>query len=1200
MTIDVFDNILMLAATIIGILICLFRYIEVPKRGWLHMTVFFLASFLSDYYWTTYTLVMHESPDVSALMAYFGWNVSFLFLLVSAIDLRHKDVKGFFHPLMLLPIPVNLFQFFIYIQYGGIFNNVWQCTITTITACFCIQSIFYYLRHHKDGAHFPYLHTAILLYVFCQYGMWTCSCYEWEILSLDPFYLFSFASYLVSLFFGWAVGRDYECEGFKYPERAAVDIRMHIVLQIIVSAIILGCCAGGFYLASWMKKALPGTASDSRIYDVIAVMLFIFSVVLVLLILAVIYVVASRYRSSARDSREYTAVKRRRFNLFFTLLITFILMTLTIVYNSRIFYRSSVTNVYEAGEDKVAAVAADLMNYLSKAVSTLKVTADSVEIMINNGVPLEDIEGYLIDQTTMQKSELDENFTGLYGYIQGEYLDGLGWVPPADYVVEERDWYNAAIEGGGSTVIVSPYVDAQTGSVVITITKLLSGGDTGSDGKPNVVSLDVIMNYIQEQTELVDLGGKGYAMIINDDGLIVAHRDQSHNGKVFDDILGSDLMDRLRQTGSGRIEAVVEGEESTLFVSRVMDQWYVVIAVGSDELFDSVRTQLMINIVIFLFVFGLISFFYYISYMNEQAYSKKMEEMSAGRQKQEYEAEMLRLEKRAADEANRAKSSFLADMSHEIRTPINAILGMNEMVMRESNDSNIREYAKNIDISGRSLLRLINSILDFSKIEDGKMEIIPVSYSLNSLITYLVNSVREKADTKGLEFTVDIDPTLPARLYGDDARVNQIILNLLTNAIKYTHEGSVTLHMIEKERDKDRVLIYVEVKDTGIGIKESDMKRLFESFERLDEKRNRNIEGTGLGISITTKLLALMDSELKVESTYGQGSSFYFELWQTIDSNESLGEYRLPSADEAGFEHYTESFHAPDARILIVDDTRMNLTVAVSLLKNTKIRIDTATGGEEAISLSKENTYDIILMDQRMPVMSGTEAMNRIKALENGKNASTPVICLTADAIRGAREKYIAEGFTDYLTKPVDGVSLEKTLLKYLPAEKVLRPENPEHKESVEEALEASGSYAALREAGIDTAAGLNYSMNSEDVYTTILGEYASEYTERRRKLDEYFLKKDWKEYSILIHALKSTSKTIGAMNLSGLAAMLEAAANDGDEPTIASAHEKTMEMYLSVITAIKSNIAVPKNSDTGDDDDDDDILEFSPSDTGN
>ncbi|MBR1723806.1 MAG: hypothetical protein IJ723_02130, partial [Ruminococcus sp.] len=310
--------------------------------------------------------------------------------------------------------------------------------------------------------------------------------------------------------------------------------------------------------------------------------------------------------------------------------------------------------------------------------------------------------------------------------------------------------------------------------------------------------------------------------------------------------------------------------------------------------------------------------------------SRRLEALELREQQKEIEAKMLKLEKSAADAANKAKSSFLAEMSHEIRTPINAIIGMNEMIMRTSKEADTLDYSSNIDSASRTLLSLINSILDFSKIEDGKMEIVTVKYRTADMIHGLTDPVRERVKTKGLELILDIDESLPSYLYGDDVRVGQVIQNLLTNAVKYTEKGSVTLSVRNAGRDGDSVLIGVSVRDTGIGIRQEDMHKLFESFSRLEEKRNRNIEGTGLGMSIVTKLLAMMDSKLKVESVYGEGSEFSFTLRQGVADPSPMGS--LSENETIHRRKDSCELYAPNARVLVVDDNEMNLKVARSLL----------------------------------------------------------------------------------------------------------------------------------------------------------------------------------------------------------------------------------------------------------------------------
>ena len=408
-----------------------------------------------------------------------------------------------------------------------------------------------------------------------------------------------------------------------------------------------------------------------------------------------------------------------------------------------------------------------------------------------------------------------------------------------------------------------------------------------------------------------------------------------------------------------------------------------------------------------------------------------------------------------AQDANNAKSAFLSHMSHEIRTPINAILGMDEMIIKESSEEGIVDYADSIRSAGNNLLGIVNDILDFSKIEAGKMSIVPAEYEVITGIKDLYNIVRLRAEAKGLQVVFDIDPELPAVLYGDVLRSNQVVTNLLTNAVKYTETGTVTLIMKkisdgtpddeealrkacpdETLPDKS-VKIRVTVKDTGIGIKPEDMETLFEEYERFDEKRNRTIEGTGLGLSITKELLELMGSRLKVKSTYGEGSEFSFEFMQGVVNDEPFGDLKKRLKKKPVGQKKHVQFTAEDARILVVDDTSINLRVVTKLLKNTKINVDTAESGEEALRLVTEHEYDVIFLDHKMPGMDGPETLRRMKELEGNLSADAPVISLTASTLTNAKEEYVKAGFKDYLSKPFRPEELEDMLFYYIPSEKI-------------------------------------------------------------------------------------------------------------------------------------------------------------------
>ncbi len=512
--------------------------------------------------------------------------------------------------------------------------------------------------------------------------------------------------------------------------------------------------------------------------------------------------------------------------------------------------------------------------------------------------------------------------------------------------------------------------------------------------------------------------------------------------------------------------------------------------------------------------------------------------------------EQLLEAKSDAEEASLAKSEFLANMSHEIRTPINTILGMDEMILREEENPTMRRYALNIQRASKALLSQVNDILDFSKIEAGKLELFYENYNIGAEIEDVVMMLLLRAEAKGLAFNVNVVEDLPSILYGDSSRVRQVVINILTNAFKYTREGGVTLDVNFKKVDDNTILMHIAVTDTGIGIKQEDIKKLFSPFDRIDEQRNRTIEGTGLGMSIVRRLLALMDSERCVESEYGKGSTFSFEIKQTVVDWSPVGKLDVFGEDvDTNIVLYHSSFIAPDARILLVDDTEMNLMVAKGLLKQTYVKIDTALDGRHALGMTEKYDYDLMLIDHRMPVMDGIEMIKALRADENNLNAHKPAIALTANAVAGARDSYIEAGFDDYLVKPVDGTRLEQMLIKYLPDELINRELHGEG--NLEEVLAVNPVLANLEEKGyLDIQEGIGYA-GSEDMYIEVLKFFAATIDEKSEEIRNYYEAKDWKNFKTKVHALKSTAKAVGAEELSDKARALEMVAGNDNEDYI-------------------------------------------------
>ena len=397
------------------------------------------------------------------------------------------------------------------------------------------------------------------------------------------------------------------------------------------------------------------------------------------------------------------------------------------------------------------------------------------------------------------------------------------------------------------------------------------------------------------------------------------------------------------------------------------------------------------------------------------------------------ENRIVQQQKKEIEELNQAQKRFFSNMSHEIRTPVNAIIGLNEMTLRENISDEVRENSLNIETAGKILLHTINEILDMSKLETGRMEIIKGDYRVTAMLSDIVNMTWLRAQNKGLEFTIDIDPELPTVLRGDEVRIKQVLLNVITNAVKYTKEGSVTLSISGIREADGHIRVIYHVSDTGIGIREENIPILFSAFQRFDEQTTHRIEGTGLGLAIVKQLLDMMEGSVSVTSEYGKGSDFRIEIPQEIVDESPIGAVDFKKTQQSQSAGYNTSFTAPEIRILAVDDTPMNLMVIKKLLRDTKIMVETASDGAEALARTMETHYDLILMDQQMPEMDGIECLHRIKAQQGGKCRDTKIVCLTANVGTDMEQLYRQEGFDGYLVKPIRGKVLEDEILRLVP-----------------------------------------------------------------------------------------------------------------------------------------------------------------------
>lgn len=703
-----------------------------------------------------------------------------------------------------------------------------------------------------------------------------------------------------------------------------------------------------------------------------------------------------------------------------------------------------------------------------------------------------------------------------------------GWIPGINYVIQAYPWYSDAIKDDKKLIMSAPFFDTDSRCYCITLSRTLYSeygsliGVLGIDFK-----LESITNVLEENYEDGD-----YAFLVTNNGIIINHPSKEYaisttNKKLVDE------LNYYKAFGRDGFIPIIDYDGVPSFCMEYDDGVSGFHVVVVKEMFSLLGGMLIVTVLFLIFM--LVCIIIVITFMLRNI------------RIQEDQNRNLQLAMEQAQSADDAKTRFIAMISHELRTPINAILGLNEMIQRTTVDAEIIGYSKDLSTSGKGLLELVNEILDYSKFENGKMELVEVEYNIKDFVFATLSAIEERTKKAGLELIVEVDENIPSKLYGDETHIRQVLLNLLTNAIKYTNAGYVKFIAQSRLVSEDVVMVRFEVEDTGIGIKPENIEKLSESFSRFDLERNRNIEGTGLGLYIVNQFLSLLNSKLEVSSVYGEGSNFGFTLFQKIVNPEPIGVYgdNRQETMKIAVAADDEVLYAPDASIMIVDDNEINIKVAVGLLKRSKAHTVTALSGNECIEKLKKEKVDIILMDYMMPEMDGIETL---KIIRDEQLSDVPVLVMTANAVSSFREEYARAGFDDFISKPIDSALFEKMLYKWLPKDKAdfvslgNIPKKIDINYGPFEEYEVKAFTDKAPE--VNFMEGLHSCGEDKDFYYEIISDYIT--SSNIKDMDNALEKGSIKDYQIKVHALKSTSRSIGAAELGEEAYELELAAKEG------------------------------------------------------
>jgi len=831
--------------------------------------------------------------------------------------------------------------------------------------------------------------------------------------------------------------------------------------------------------------------------------------------------------------------------------IGFVFLAFTLMIATAYFFIGDILRgrLLDRAEEMISTAEANVRTGLFEAQTILQNNYHFVHRMLEENASEQEILDYLTNTTEWLQQREDGlfSYSGIYAYINNNFIDSINLNPGSDYIPQTRPWYQIAVRSGSDVGYTTPYIDWLTGGTIVSVVRNIFDKDNIIIG---ILALDINVNWLPEYVNSLEIASGGYGILINQNMTLMTHPDSEVIGLQLQ-ILGRSYEEiAITLLGGGEVLARrisdKAGNNEIVFFRKIFNGWYIGIIAPFNQFYKDLYTSAVILI--------LLGFVLSISLSSM----------------------LLRLSmaKMRADERNKSKSSFLASMSHEIRTPINAITGLAELLMRSDLSKTALSYAKDIKIAGNSLTSIVNDILDFSKIEAGKMEIVASKYTLSSLINDTVNIISVRLAEKPILFNVDVDNNIPDNLIGDEVKVRQILINLLSNAIKYTEKGEINLSISVENRIERQIWLNFKIRDTGMGIKREDQIKLFGDFARLDVKKNRGIEGTGLGLAIVKRICDAMHGVISAESEYGKGSIFTVIIPQVIESEGAIKYVSCQTNDLIGNEDnkYAVKFIIPDVRILVVDDISTNLTVAEGLLSFFQAKIDTCLSGLKAIEMVKQHDYDLIFMDHMMPEMDGMETVAIIRALEKDKNneksteKNIPIIMLTANAIAGIKEMYLENGLNDFIAKPINFHKLDEIIDQWIPDEKKLE---------VNEEGDVSSYDSSIVIPGVDVKQGIIYTGGTVEMYKDVLLQLCDDIDERLPVLQVTPSKETLPLFIIHVHALKSVLAVIGDKDISAKASALEKAGKEEDFAFI----DENLQDFISALKELAIHIDAVTNS---------------------